>query len=249
MMLAPHQPGGTGASIVVGLVLLALLPGDALAASPRLLAVGQNGNSITARWDLPPRHTSDLIEVAHRPATNRAGEFRDPFTFTDTLRPRQQAWRSNVRFASGTYFVHVSACDPAEIACLGSDIWSNIRKVVLRVRDRYFGTTRQGRRIRFTVAASGRKLEGLVLSYRGRCQLGSFRGELRFRRAIRVQANGRFSATGRFHSSIDRGSVAVRGRLLGYGEAVGSLHARVSRSPAGRCDSGRVGWDAITRTF
>lgn len=234
--------------MVIGLALLVLLPSMALAASPTLLSVGQRGDSITARWSLPPRHASDLIELARRPATNRAGEFRDLFTFIDPLRPRQQAWTSNVPLASGTYFVHVSACDRAD-ACLGSDIWSNIRKVVLRVRDRYFGTTRQGRQIRFTVAPSGTKLEGLELSYRGRCQLGSFRGELRFLRSIRVRANGRFSTTGRYSSRIDRGSVTIRGRLLGYGEAVGSLHARVSRSPAGSCDSGRVGWEAITRTF
>jgi hypothetical protein len=229
--------------------MLVLLPSLVLAASPRLLSVGNTGGKVTARWSLPPRHTSDLVEVSRTADTARDGSFRGPFVFTDVLRPHQQSWTSDVEFASGTYFVHVSACDPEDVACLGRDRWSNIRKLVLRTRDRYFGKTRQGKQIRFTVSPSGTKVEGLHLSYRGSCQLGSFSGELRFRTPVRVRAGGRFSATGRFASAIDRGSVFIEGRLLGYGEAIGSLRARVSRSPAGRCDSGKVRWEAITRTF
>ena len=243
----PARPGIVAAACAIALVALAA--SEVLAAGPRLLSAGQSGSQLTARWSLPPAHTSDLIEVNRQPTVGRDGSFRGPFVFTDALRPRQQSWRSGVRFASGTYFVHVSACERTDPACAGRDRWSNVRRVVLRTRDYYFGRSRQGQPVRFSVAPSGRKVEGLQLSYRGSCQAGSFSGRVRFLRPIRVGRDDRFSNFGRFNSGIHAGSVSVRGRLLGYGESVGRLRARLSRSPAGRCDSGSVRWEAVTRTF
>ena len=124
---------------VLALVLTALLAPVTVAeaAPPTNLSASQSGRIVTASWTLPSSPTdvfTGYLEFAPTPATDAYGFFAHPDTISVEYNTNETTFNSSpFQFPAGSYFVHVSAVDPATCAPTPDDCVDEFSGVITLV--------------------------------------------------------------------------------------------------------------------
>jgi hypothetical protein len=104
---------------------------SAMAAPPRLTAVGHDRMHPWAEWTLTPGSEAATVQVADSPEVGTDGYFwEENVVEFDVLEPTQTRWLSSSRLDPGTYYLHVSSFTPGCLECRVRE-WSNVLQLVV----------------------------------------------------------------------------------------------------------------------
>ena len=232
---------------------LLALAAPAQAAPPTLLTVGQSVGRIKATYQVPPGGQAESVEVSTRPDVGPDGSFVDA-VHQETLID-DSSWTSEIRFAPGLYYVHVSANDFECDACPTRE-WSAVLPVqvlpILPLPGTYAGPIGDfGDRIKFRLASDAKSVKSLTVTYDLECRVGTIRRKSVF--DVVPVRDGKFTARARIRfRGGARESLSVTGQLKPPRRASGRFKSILSIPGIGRCipftqHSNGLAWSALQR--